>query len=115
MPLGGQALSAEKINKLRRWIYKGAPWPQQWAFAPVKDVQPTDMTVSNEAWVRTPVDRFIMNRLDKEGIAPSAEADARTLIRPASVDLTALPPKPQGVDAFLADTTPTAHEHNVDR
>src|SRR5258708_19309519 len=86
-PLGGRALSAEKINKLRRWIYQGAPWPQQWAFAPVKDVQPTDMTVSNEAWVRTPVDRFIMNRLHKEGIAPSAEP-------PATPPLPRPPPHP---------------------
>jgi hypothetical protein len=115
MPLGGQALSAEKINKLRRWIFQGAPWPQHWAFAPIKDVQPSATTVSNETWVKTPIDRFILNRLDKEGLAPSPEADPSTLIRRLTLDLTGLPPTPQDVDAFLADTSATAYEKVVDR
>jgi Protein of unknown function (DUF1549)/Protein of unknown function (DUF1553)/Planctomycete cytochrome C len=115
MPLSKQALPAEKLNKLRRWIYQGAPWPQQWSFAPIKDVQPTQMTVSDEAWVRTPVDRFIMNRLDKEGIKPSPEADATTLIRRVSLDLTGLPPTPPEIDAFVADTSSIGYEKLVDR
>jgi hypothetical protein len=115
MPLGGQALSADKINKLRRWIFQGAPWPQQWSFAPVKDIDPSTISVSNEAWVKSPVDRFILNRLDKEGISPSAEADKSTLIRRLSLDLAGLPPSPQDVDAFLADTSATAYEKVVDR
>jgi hypothetical protein len=115
MPLGQQALPADKINKLRRWIFQGAPWPQQWSFAPLKDLQPSAVTVSDESWVKTPIDRFIMHRLDKEGVKPSPEANPTTLLRRVSLDLTGLPPTPQEIDAFVADTSPTAYEKVVDR
>jgi hypothetical protein len=115
MPLGGQALPADKINKLRRWIFQGAPWPPQWSFVPLKDIQPSQIVVQNESWVRTPVDRFILNRLEKEMIKPSPEADPTTLLRRLSLDLSGLPPTPAEVDAFIADTSPGAYEKVVDR
>jgi len=115
MPLGGQALPADKINKLRRWIFQGATWPPQWSFVPLKDIQPAQIVVQNESWVRTPVDRFILNRLEKEMIKPSPEADPTTLLRRLSLDLSGLPPTPAEVDAFLADTSPSAFEKVVDR
>jgi hypothetical protein len=115
MPLGQQALPAEKINKLRRWIYQGAPWPPQWSFAPVAEIAPETVTVSDEAWVKTPVDRFVMHQLDASAIKPSPEADHATLIRRVSLDLIGLLPTPQEVDAFAADNTPNAYEKVVDR
>jgi Protein of unknown function (DUF1553)/Protein of unknown function (DUF1549)/Planctomycete cytochrome C len=115
MPLGGQPLPEDKIEKLRRWIDQGAPWPQHWSFAPVQDVDPSAMAVGNEAWIRSPIDRFILRRLEKEGLAPSPEADAPTLLRRVTMDLTGLPPTPAEFDAFVADVSPQAYEKVVDR
>jgi Protein of unknown function (DUF1549)/Protein of unknown function (DUF1553)/Planctomycete cytochrome C len=115
MPLSQQAMPADKINKLRRWLFQGAPWPQQWSFAPLGTTSPSAVTVSNEAWVKTPIDRFVMHRLDADGIKPSPEADATTLIRRVSLDLTGLLPTPQEVDAFTSDAAPNAYDAVVDR
>jgi Protein of unknown function (DUF1549)/Protein of unknown function (DUF1553)/Planctomycete cytochrome C len=115
MPLGQPALPADKLNKLRRWIFQGAPWPTQWSFAPLAVVDPTSLPVSNEAWVKTPLDRFVLNRLDQTKITPSAEAAKVTLIRRVALDLVGLPPTPTEVDAFVADTAVTAYETVVDR
>jgi hypothetical protein len=71
--------------------------------------------VSDESWVRTPVDRFILAKLDQAGLKPSPAADTVTLIRRLSLDLTGLPPTPADVDAFVADTSATAYEKVVDR
>ncbi len=71
--------------------------------------------MKNEAWVRNPIDRFILARLEKEGIAPSPEADRATLIRRLSLDLLGLPPSPKEVDDFIADRRPDAYEKLVDR
>ncbi len=115
MPLGQQPLPAEKLNKIRRWIFQGAPWPEHWSYGAMAAVDPTQLAVSDEAWVRTPVDRFILNRLDAEGLTHSPEADASTLLRRVSLDLTGLPPTPQELDAFAADASPAAYETVVDR
>jgi len=115
MPLGQQAMPADKINKLRRWIFQGAPWPTQWSFAPIVPVDPASIAVSNEAWVKSPVDRFVLSRLDQAVIAPSPEASRETLIRRLSLDITGLPPTPAEVDAFVADASATAYESLVDR
>src|SRR5207247_1649762 len=71
--------------------------------------------VKHSGWVRNPIDRFILARLEKEGIEPSPEADRVTLIRRSSLDLTGLPPTPEEVRAFLADPDPQAYEQLVDR
>ena len=67
------------------------------------------------AWVRNPIDAFILARLEREGIEPSPEADRVTLLRRLSFDLTGLPPTPEEVEAFLADNRPDAYERAVDR
>jgi len=71
--------------------------------------------VKNAAWVRNDIDRFVLARLEHEGMAPSPEADRRTLIRRLSFDLVGLPPTPDEVDAFLADNGRDAYEKVVDR
>src|SRR5579864_2354503 len=84
-----------------------------WAFHP--PVRPAVPSVANSSWVRNDIDRFILARLEKEGLHPSPEADRITLIRRLSLDLTGLPPTPEEVDAFLADKSARAYENLVDR
>jgi len=71
--------------------------------------------VRQQDWVRNPIDRFILARLEKEGLTPSADADKATLIRRVTLDLTGLPPAPEDIKAFLADDRPGAWERVVDR
>ena len=115
MPLGQPALPPDKLNKLRRWIYQGAPWPKQWSFSPMTPVEPAGVVVSDEAWIKTPLDRFILGRLDQLKIAPSLEASKETLIRRLSLDLTGLPPTLPELDAFVADGSAMAYDALVDR
>ena len=84
-----------------------------WAFQPV--VRPVPPTVANSASVRNPIDRFILARLDAEGIAPSAPANRTTLIRRLSFDLRGLPPTLAEIDRFLADEGPNAYDRLVER
>jgi cytochrome c553 len=116
MPMGAAALSADKIATLAKWIDAGAVLPapgRHWAFVP--PVRPAVPAVSRAAWVRNPIDAFLLARLDREGLKPSPEADRATLLRRASLDLTGLPPTPAELDAFLADSSPNAYEKQVDR
>ncbi|HUS35561.1 MAG TPA: PSD1 and planctomycete cytochrome C domain-containing protein [Verrucomicrobiae bacterium] len=83
-------LTAAQIEKLKAWIAGGGKYAQHWSF--VKPERPALPQVKDKAWVRTPIDLFILARLEKEGIAPSAEADSRTLLRRASLDVTGLLP-----------------------
>ncbi len=76
---------------------------------------PTQPTVSRTEWVRNPIDRFVLARLEAEHLAPSPEADRMTLIKRLSIDLLGLPPTPEEVDAFVADRDPQAYENLVDR
>ncbi len=125
MPPKGPRLDAAEVAVLRAWIDQGAKAPAEetvaaaskaskhWAFRP--PVRPPEPDVKNAGWVRNPIDRFILARLEKEGIAPSPEADRVTLIRRLSLDLLGLPPSIQEVDAFVHDPRPDAYEHLVDR
>ncbi len=126
MPMGGKPLSQTQIELIRRWIDEGALWPeesairnpqsaiaQHWAF--VAPVRPAIPTVSNPAWIKNPIDAFVLARLDKEGLKPSPEADKITLLRRLSLDLIGLPPTPEEVDAFLADKSAKAYEKQVER
>lgn len=117
-------LSRDEIARIRAWIDQGANWPKtdvavkkktadHWAFQPIKK-QPSP-NVKNTDWVRNPIDRFILARLEKEGFEPSAEANRTTLIRRLSFDLIGLPPTPKEVDDFVNDTRPDAYERLVDR
>jgi hypothetical protein len=74
-----------------------------------------DSPTKDVAWAKNDIDRFILARLEKEGIAPAPEADKVRLIRRATLDLTGLPPTIAEVDAFVADTAPNAYEKVVDR
>ncbi len=113
MPYHGPQLPPQQIALLRRWIKEGAKWNDYWAFVPPA-AQPLPQ-VKDAGWVRQPLDRFILARLEKEGLAPSAEADKPALLRRVSFDLTGLPPTPQEEAAFLADASPGAYERQVDR
>jgi hypothetical protein len=115
MPLGQPELSPDKLEKLRRWLYQGAPWPQHWSFAPLGPVDPAAVAVNDETWPKTPVDRFILQRLERAGLAPSPEASKLTLIRRLALDLTGLPPTRAEAESFVADSAPTAYEGLVDR
>lgn len=112
-PAAGKRLTDAQIGVLRRWVEQGAPYEPHWAFVAPK--RPPLPVVKNAAWCRNPIDRFILARLEKEGLRPSPEADRATLIRRVTLDLTGLPPSPAEVDAFLADRRPGAYERLVDR
>jgi mono/diheme cytochrome c family protein len=107
MPAKGEPLAASQVERIRRWIEQGARWPDDarpenhWAY--VKPVRPTLPKVRNGSWPRNAVDRFILARLEQEGLSPSREAGAATLVRRVYLDLTGLPPSPAEVDAFLQD------------
>ncbi len=111
--MGREKLTPREIGLIRDWIAQGANWEPFWSFIPPK--RPALPQVKDSAWVRNPIDSFILSRLEREGLHPSPEADKRTLIRRVSLDLTGLPPSPSEVDAFLADNSPSAYEKVVDR
>jgi len=113
MPPEGESLSAEQIAKLRSWIDSGAKYERHWAYRSVEE--PALPEVQNSDWVRNPIDRFVLARLEEAGIAPSPQADRATLIKRLYFDLLGLPPTPQEVDALLADESPGAYERLVDR
>ncbi len=126
MPPVGAPLAAAEVANLRKWIDDGAKWPAaekpaptggalatHWSFLPVK--RPPAPDVRDRAWVRNPIDGFVLSRLEAENIVPSPEADRRKLLRRVSLDLTGLPPTPQELAAFLADNRPDAYERAVDR
>ncbi len=104
-------LKPEQVEILRRWIKEGAEYRGHWAFIP--PVRPT--VPAAEPPVANPIDAFIRQRLQQEGLTPAAEADKATLIRRVTLDLIGLPPTAEEVSAFLADTAPNAFEKVVDR
>ncbi|HEY6989097.1 MAG TPA: DUF1553 domain-containing protein [Bryobacteraceae bacterium] len=111
--LGREKLTAREISLIRDWIAQGAKWEPFWSFIPPK--RPPLPAVKDPAWVRNPIDNFILSRLEREGLHPSPEADQRTLIRRVTLDLTGIPPTPAEIDAFLADSSTNAYEKVVDR
>jgi hypothetical protein len=116
-----EKLSEGEVRDLERWIKDGAFWPEvapagtgkHWAFEPVR--RPLIPSVKNRAWVRTPVDAFILAQLEAKGLKPAPPADRRTLIRRATFDLTGLPPTPAETEAFVKDKAPNAWEKVIDR
>src|SRR5262249_37865558 len=109
----GRKLTKRQIDLLRRWIEQRAPWEKHCAFLPpTRHPLPK---VQRAAWARHPIDSFILERLEREGLEPSPEAAKTTLLRRVTLDLTGLPPTPAEVDAFLADKGPDAYEKVVDR
>ncbi|HEY2416161.1 MAG TPA: PSD1 and planctomycete cytochrome C domain-containing protein [Pirellulaceae bacterium] len=106
-------LTAEQKEVLKRWVQEGAAYAQHWSFVPPqKGALPA---VSDTAWVRNEIDRFVLARLDAEKLTHAPAADRRMLIRRLSLDLTGLPPSVDEVEAFVNDTQPKAVERLVDR
>jgi mono/diheme cytochrome c family protein len=134
MPPSGK-LKPEEIQALADWIKMGAPWPgvkksdllkmpktaeefseaarKHWAFQPIRKPQPPQ--VKNTAWVRTPIDQFILAKLEAKKLTPAPRADRRTLIRRATFDLIGLPPTQEEINAFVNDKSPDAWEKVIDR
>jgi cytochrome c553 len=130
MPPKGERLTDEQVADLTEWIRRGAPDPRSlvtkgsspayggvgrdhWSFLPVK--KPAVPQVTDAAWCKTPVDAFILARMEEAGLKPNPQADKYTLIRRATFDLTGLPPTPEEVQRFLVDDSPQAWEKVVDR
>lgn len=132
MPPPGKLADSE-IKVLAEWIREGAQWPiagakgsapnaqhptpntlgPLWAFQPL--TKPKVPAVKTKAWVRTPIDAFVLAELERRGMKPSPYADRRTLIRRVTLDLVGLPPTPEEVEAFVNDRSPNAWEKVVDR
>jgi mono/diheme cytochrome c family protein len=133
MPPKGKLKDAD-VAAIARWIEIGAPWPpndgsgkdgkadgappeararSHWAFQPAGDVAPPE--VRGAAWCRSPVDAFVLARLEAAGLAPSPPAPRRRLLRRLSFDLAGLPPRVEDVEAFETDAAPDAADRAVDR
>jgi hypothetical protein len=112
-PKSHKKLTAAQKDLLKAWVAAGAEYQAHWSFIP--PTRPALPGVRNTAWVRNPIDRFILARLEKHGLTPAPEADRRTLARRAALDLTGLPPAPADVEAFVNDTRDDAYERYVDR
>jgi mono/diheme cytochrome c family protein len=134
MPPTGK-LSKGDVDAITAWVKMGAPWPAKapanaapppvpgdtitpeqrkfWSFQPIRN--PAPPKVKDEKWVKSPIDRFILAKLEGKGLHPAPPADKRTLIRRATLDLIGLPPTPAEVTAFLADKSPDAFAKVVDR
>ena len=139
MPSKKPKLPDADIEVLARWIDLGAPYDKpladraatakaapktaaaieearnHWAFRGLGPVLAPAVSAKNAGWVRTPIDRFILAKLERKGLAPNPPAGRATLIRRLSLDLLGLPPAPEEVDAFVADNRPDACERLVDR
>ena len=124
MPPAGK-LSASEIARLEQWVQSGAPWPDpvtaksteeqrrnHWAFQ--VPTRPTPPTTRDAKWARTPVDQFILARLEREQLKPSPEADRLTLPRRVHLDLTGILPTMSEADSFLKDASADADEMAVD-
>jgi hypothetical protein len=109
----GQPLTERQVALLRRWIEQGATWQKHWSFIP--PTRPALPKVTDQKWVLNPIDAFVLQRLEREGLEPSPEAGRATLLRRVTLDLTGLPPAPAELDAFLADKSSNAYEKVVDR
>ncbi len=112
-PEAHRTLKPEQVALLRQWVKEGAVYEEHWSFIAPK--LPAVPETKNRQWVRNPIDEFILSRLEKEGLAPSEEADRPTLIRRVTYDLTGMPPTPEEVRAFVLDGSADAYEKVVDR
>jgi hypothetical protein len=119
-------LTPEQVTALRQWIKAGAPYEGEplapavrragrewWSLQPLHSTIPP--RVRNAGWVRTPVDAFVLAKLEAHGLEPAPEADRATLLRRVTFDLLGLPPTPEEIDAFVRDPDPDAYEKLVDR
>jgi mono/diheme cytochrome c family protein len=108
-----KSLTPQQVDVLRRWVESGAKYSGHWAF--VAPQRPPVPSVQDAKWPRNEVDRFVLAKLQSAGLKPSPEADKDALLRRLSLDLVGLPPTPQELDAFLADSSTDAYEKQVER
>ncbi len=108
-----KTLNDDQVDLIRRWIEEGAVWQQHWAFIPPGRPEPPQ--VEDTSWPRQDLDRFVLKRLEAEGLDPSPPAQRSRLLRRVTLDLTGLPPTVDELDAFLNDPSPGAYEKAVDR
>jgi cytochrome c553 len=135
MPMGGAKLKDEEIADLVHWIQIGAPWPENkqtagaattgkgfvltpekralWSLQPLQ--KPAIPAVKNPSWVKTPIDNFVLAKLEEQGMKPLGPADRRTLIRRVTYDLIGLPPTPEEIEAFENDKSADAYAKVIDR
>jgi mono/diheme cytochrome c family protein len=125
MPPDGDGLSADEVAVLRKWVEEGAVWPDgvdrvvladrrdHWSFQPVPEQ--TLPAVRDAGWVRSDLDRFILARLEAEGLSPAPEASRRDWLRRVTFDLHGLPPTPEELAAFEVDASAEAYGRVVDR
>ena len=124
MPLDQDPLATEQLDLIRRWIDQGAAWPAgtgaasqtvqtHWAY--ISPQRPALPAAKGSAWVRSPIDAFILDGLLQQNLAPSRPSGKATLVRRVFLDLVGLPPSVSQVDAYLADDSPNAYEQLVDR
>lgn len=109
----GRELTEAQIQVLADWIRQGAAWKEHWAFVAPERHDPPRTALKH--WRRNSIDDFVLARLEREGLHPSAEASRATLIRRVTLDLTGLPPRPEEVAAYISDPSPEAYETVVDR
>jgi len=112
-PSSKKTLTAAQKQLLVEWVKSGAEYQPHWSFIPPRT--PALPEVKAADWVRNPIDRLVLAELERRGLQPAPEADRRTLARRLSLDLTGMPPTPDEVATFLADTAPDAYEQYVDR
>lgn len=112
-PKSRKVLSAAQKELLRQWIAAGAEYEPHWAYMPLR--RPRVPEPTNAAWVRNPIDAFILHTLETRQIRPAPEAAKPELLRRLTLDLIGLPPTPEEVEAFLKDSTPAAYERQVNR
>jgi hypothetical protein len=112
-PDAGERLSEKQGDLLKRWIAAGATYEPHWAY--VRPKRPLVPVVKDSAWPKNEIDRFILAKLEAEGLTPQPEADRTALARRLALDLTGLPMAPEEIDTFVADASPDAVEKFVDR
>ncbi|HXG60800.1 MAG TPA: DUF1549 domain-containing protein, partial [Planctomycetota bacterium] len=131
-PKEADRLTPEQVRDFEVWVKMGAPDPRGsdvtppakpridfaearkfWSYRPVQD--PPLPAVKDRAWPESPIDRFILAKLEEKGLRPAPDADKRTLLRRVTFDLTGLPPTPEEMEAFLADDSPDAFAKVVER
>lgn len=109
----GLKLSEREIGLLKQWVAEGAKWQKHWSLIPPQ--RPELPSVQKTAWAKNPIDYFVLERLERDGLTPASEADRALLARRVALDLTGIPPTIADLDAFLRDTSANAYENLVDR
>ena len=112
----GKKLTTREVDVLKQWVKEGANYSTHWAYVkPIRPELPVSRDPKASAWVKNPIDAFIFDRLTKEKLSPSSEADRYALARRVALDLTGLPPTSEEVEAFINDKAANAYEKFVDK